>query len=404
MGESAHIAEFVENASWIEISRSAFANNVSVYRNLMESYILLGGVLKGNAYGHGFLQCLEIVHDFIDIIFVINPLDAFRIRKFEKENDLVQKRVVVIGMISPEEMLTCAMKVIEVVITDENWVNYMPHLKRSEKVRGNSFRPLKAHIHIDTGLSREGFQLEDLENKINFLQSNASLVHIQGVMSHFANTEDVTEQSYAFEQMSKLNKAYDIITQKLALPYKLEKHIAQSASTLIISKSQNDLVRVGISLYGLWPSLETKLSSKVVLPELPNLKPVLSWKCKSQSVKKIPTGSYIGYGCTCRADRDLRVGLFPVGYFDGYPRLLSNKGYVLVNGMRCKILGRVMMNHIIVDVTEATRDETHEVVATLIGKDGTETVSAENLAEWAQTINYEIVTRISSHLKRMVVD
>jgi alanine racemase len=404
MGESAHLAEFVEKASWIEVSRSAFANNVSVYRNLMESYILLGGVLKGNAYGHGFLQCLEIMHDFVDVIFVISPLDGHKIRKFEKDNDLVQKRVVVLGAVSPEETLNCAMKVLEVVIADEHWVNYIPHLKRSEKVRGNSFRPLKAHIHIDTGLSREGFLLDDLENKISFLQNNTSLIHVQGVMSHFANTEDVTEQSYAFEQLSKLNKAYEIINQKLALPYKLEKHIAQSASTLVISKTHHDLARVGISLYGLWPSMETKLSAKVVLPELPHLKPVLTWKCKSQSVRKIPLGSYIGYGCTCRADRDLRIGLLPVGYFDGYPRLLSNKGYVLVNGMRCKILGRVMMNHIIVDVTEATRDETHEVVATLIGKDGTESVTAEIIAEWAQTINYEIVTRIGSHLKRMVVD
>jgi alanine racemase len=404
MGDSAHLAEFVENASWLEVSKSAFANNVSVYRNLMESYILLGGVLKGNAYGHGFMQCLEIIHDFVDIIFVISPIDAFKIRKFEKENDRIQKRVVVIGAISPEETIHCAMKVIEVVVADERWAAYLPHLKRSEKVRGNRYRPLKVHIHIDTGLSREGFQLDDLENKIGFLQSNTSLIHVQGVLSHFANTEDVTEQSYAFEQLSKLNKAYEIINQKLALPYKLEKHIAQSAATLLISKSHYDIVRVGIALYGLWPSMETKLSSKVVLPELPLLKPVLTWKCKSQSIKKLPSGTYIGYGCTCRADRDLRIALLPVGYFDGYPRNLSNKGYVLVTGTRCKILGRVMMNHIIVDVTEATGDETHEVVATLIGKDGGESVTAENLAEWAQTINYEIVTRIGSHLKRMVVD
>ncbi|APJ03102.1 alanine racemase [Silvanigrella aquatica] len=404
MGESVHLSEFADHASWVEISRSAFAHNVSVYRNLMESYILLGGVLKGNAYGHGFSQCLEIIHDYVDAIFVISPLDAFKIRKYEKENDLVQKRVIVLGSISPEEIVHCAMKVIEVVISDNHWPSYIPHLKRSEKTRGNSYRPLRAHIHIDSGLSREGFQVDDLPEKISFLHNLSSLIHVQGVMSHFANTEDVTEQSYAFEQMGKLNKAYDVITENLGLEYKLEKHIAQSASTLIIPHSQNDMVRLGISLYGLWPSSETKLSAKIVLPELPHLKAALSWKCKSQSVKKIHSGTYIGYGCTYRAERDLRVALLPIGYFDGYPRHLSNKGYVLVNGTRCKILGRVMMNHIIVDVTEATGDESHEVVATLIGKDGAESVTAENLAEWAQTINYEIVTRIGSHLKRMVVD
>ncbi|KAB8039697.1 alanine racemase [Silvanigrella paludirubra] len=404
MKESVLVDEFAENASWIEISQSAFSKNVSIYRNNLETHILLGAVLKGNAYGHGFLQTLEILHGYVDILFVINPIDAFKIRKYEKENELVQKRVVVLGSISPDEAVACAKKVVEVAITDENWSNYISHLKRSEKEKGNSYRPLKAHIHIDTGLSREGFVLEGLEQKISFLKENESLIHVQGVMSHFANTEDVTEQSYAFEQLSKLDKAHEIVSQFLGLSYHLEKHIAQSASTLIIAKSHYDIARVGISMYGLWSSNETKLSAKVVKSELPSLKPALTWKCKSQSVRKIPSGTYIGYGCSCRAERDLRVALLPVGYFDGYPRLLSNKGHVLVNGVRCKVLGRVMMNHIIVDVTEATSEETNEVVATLIGRDGSESVSAENIAEWAQTINYEVVTRIGSHLKRMVVD
>jgi len=311
---------------------------------------------------------------------------------------------VVLGAISPDEAVLCAKKVVEVAITYENWENYIPFLKRSEKEKGNSYRPLKGHIHIDTGLSREGFLLEGLAQKIEFLKPNKHLIHVQGVMSHFANTEDVTEQSYAFEQLSKFDEAFEIVTQTLDLPYKLEKHIAQSSSTLIIEKSHYDISRVGISLYGLWASNETKLSAKVIKNELPSLKPVLSWKCKSQSVKKIPSGNYIGYGCSCRAERDLRVALLPVGYFDGYPRLLSNKGYVLVKGLRCKILGRVMMNHIIVDVTESTSEDTNEVVATLIGKDGNESVTAEHMADWAQTINYEIVTRIGPHLKRMVVD
>ena len=404
MGEVVQVEEFAENASWIELNRSAFAKNISIYRKVMETHILLGGVLKGNAYGHGFYPCLQILHGYVDILFVISPIDAFKIRKFEKENELVQKRVVVLGSVSAEEAVTCARKVVEVAITDDNWVNCISELKRSEKEKGNSYRPLKGHIHIDTGLSREGFMPENLAEQISFLKGNEHLIHVQGIMSHFANTEDVTEQSYAFEQLSKLDNAYDIVTKTLELSYHLEKHIAQSASTLIMGKSHYDISRVGISLYGLWPSNETKLSAKVVMSELPSLKPVLSWKCKSQSVKIVKSGTYIGYGCSCRAERDLRVALLPVGYFDGYPRLLSNKGYVLVDGLRCKVLGRVMMNHIIVDVTEATSEETNEVVATLIGKDGSESVTAENLADWAQTINYEIVARIGPHLKRMVVD
>lgn len=404
MAESVQIIDHEDCASWIELSKSAIIKNINTYRSQMESHIILGGVIKGNAYGHGFQEILECIHGYVDVLFVISPLDAFKIRKFEKDNELVQKRVIVLGAISPAEAVLCAKKVIEVAITGPFWESYISELRKSEKEKGNSYRQLKAHLHIDTGLSREGFMLEEIQTKLNFLKENNDLIYVQGVMSHFANTEDVTEQSYAFEQIAKLDRAYDLITEELNIGYKLEKHIAQSASTLIIPASHYDIARIGISLYGLWPSNETKLSAKVVKSELPNLKPVLTWKCHSQSIKKISAGTYIGYGCSCRADRDLRVALLPVGYFDGYPRLLSNKGYVLVNGIRCKILGRVMMNHIIVDVTEATRENTSEVVATLLGKDGNEAVSAEQIADWAQTINYEVVTRIAPHLKRLVVD
>lgn len=404
MVESTHLIEFAENSSWLELSRSAFINNINIFRKILPPHILLGCVLKGNAYGHGFLQSLEILHDYVDLIFVISPVDAFKIRKFEKDNELVQKRVVVLGSITAEEAAICAMKVIEATITDAGWQNFVPRLLRSEKERGHIYRPLKVHVHVDTGLTREGFFLSELGSKLEFLAKHPTLFHAQGVMSHFANTEDVTDQSYALEQMAKLDKAYEIITKKLNLSYKLEKHIAQSSASMIIPASRYDLARVGISIYGLWPSSETKLSTKIILPELPRLIPALTWKCQSQSIKKVESRSYIGYGCTCRAERDLIAALFPVGYFDGYPRLLSNKGYVLVDGVRCKILGRVMMNHIVVDVTDVTQDDTRQIIATLIGKSGKESITVDQIAEWAQTINYEIVTRIGAHLKRMVVD
>jgi alanine racemase len=119
-------------------------------------------------------------------------------------------------------------------------------------------------------------------------------------------------------------------------------------------------------------------------------------------VKWLPEGSYVGYGCTWRCSEATRVAVLPVGYFDGYPRMVSGKAHVLVHGRRCPVLGRVMMNHVIVDVTRATHDE-RPLVATLLGRDGDETVSAEALAGWADTIHYEITTRLGAHLGRRVV-
>jgi len=128
----------------------------------------------------------------------------------------------------------------------------------------------------------------------------------------------------------------------------------------------------------------------------------LSWHCKSQLTKWLPSGSYVGYGCTYRCTADTRIAVLPIGYFDGYPRIASARAHVLVNGQRCPVLGRVMMNHLVVDVTRAASGD-EPVMATLIGRDGTEQLSAEQLAAWAQTINYEIVTRLGPHLRREVV-
>jgi alanine racemase len=138
-----------------------------------------------------------------------------------------------------------------------------------------------------------------------------------------------------------------------------------------------------------------------VLGALPELRPVLSWHCPAQLVKWLPAGAYVGYGCTWRCPTGTRIAVLPVGYSDGYPRLLTSRAHVLVNGQRCAVLGRVMMNHVVVDVTRAARGD-EPVVATLLGRDGDEQVTADQLATWAQTINYELVTRVGAHLRRVV--
>jgi len=153
----------------------------------------------------------------------------------------------------------------------------------------------------------------------------------------------------------------------------------------------------------MWPSNEARISARLILKEVPEFKPVLSWKCLSQLVKSIPKGTYVGYGCTYRCDHETVIAVFPVGYFDGYPRLASGKAHVLIHGRRCPVIGRVMMNHMIVDVTGVVQRGESELVATLLGVDGEEKISAELIASWAQTIHYEIVTRIGSHLQRILV-
>src|SRR5437016_224748 len=274
------------------------------------------------------------------------------------------------------------------------------------EIDGAALRPagvrLRAHLHLDTGLGREGFPLADLPRGVEWLAEAADAIEVAGVLSHFANIEDVTEQTYANRQLDVFDEGVRRITSVLKSERPFERHIAASAAALLVPRARQDAVRIGISLYGLWASNETRLSTHSVLGRVPELRPALSWRCPSQLTKWLPAGSYVGYGCTYRCPADTRIAVLPVGYYDGYPRLLSSRAHVLVGGQRCPVLGRVMMNHVVIDVTRAARGD-EPVTATLLGRDGDEQLSADQLASWAQTINYEIVTRIGSHLRRVVV-
>jgi alanine racemase len=393
---------FAAQASWLELSASSLRHNVEVFRALEASAggprRLLGAVLKGNAYGHGFQETLPLIHSHVDVLYLISPQDGLAVRAFERARGLQPRQVLVIGAIGPEEAVALAREGVDAVVADSSWAE-AGALLRSAKLE----RPLRVHVHIDTGLGREGFTLEQLPRDTGFLREYREVFEVVGVLSHFSDTEDVTEQAYALAQLDAFETGMARLVEQLKPAKPLQRHIAASAASLVLPRARYDALRVGIALYGLWPSVETRLSARLVLGEVPTLKPVLTWRCRSQAVKWLPAGSYVGYGCTYRCSEPTRIAVLPVGYFDGYPRLVSGKAHVLVNGRRCPVLGRVMMNHVIVDVTRAVTDE-RPVTATLLGHDGDETVSAESLANWAQTIHYEVVTRLGAHLRRVVVD
>ena len=382
-------------ASWLELSSRAYRTNVAAFRSVLGA-ARLGAVLKGNAYGHGLLETLSLAHGQVDAVYVITPGEALRIRAWEAAHGKAPMQVVVLGAVSPEDCVELARAKVGVAAGDRGFQDAIRGLRAAQL-------SLDVHVHLDTGLGREGFTRAALEaGELDFLATATDVLHLRGVMSHFANTEDVTEQDYARQQLSNFEAGLAMLRARVPGNAPLERHFAASAAAMVLPPARYDVVRAGIGLYGLWPSPETRLSARVLAPQLPLLEPVLRWKAPSQTVKWLPAGSYVGYGCTWRCPVDTRVAVLPVGYWDGYPRLASGKAHVLVNGRRCAVLGRVMMNHLIVDVTQAVHDE-RPLVATLLGHDGDETISTELISSWAQTIHYETVTRLGAHLERRVV-
>jgi alanine racemase len=368
-------------ASFIELDASAVRHNTAVYRGLLGD-TALGCVLKGNAYGHGLPGMAALFRDHVDTTYVIEAEDALVALRAG------HRRVLVIGVVSPDEAVTLARAGAELVLAGPGWFPIAAAV-------GAAGERLRIHLHIDSGLSREGARPEEVHTVFAGVYDGA--LDVIGVLTHFADTEDVTEHTYARSQLACFERGVAAVTALVGRA--VERHAAASAAALVLPESRLDVVRVGIALYGLWPSRETRLSAALVHGALPELRPVLSWRCPSQLVKAVPAGSYVGYGCTHRCTRDSILAVLPVGYFDGYPRLLSGRAHVLVRGQRCPVVGRVMMNHILVDVTD-TAAPGERVEATLIGCDGEETLSADQLADWANTINYELVARLPPHLRR----
>ncbi len=386
-------------ASWVELDLAALAENLGQLRGVVGASVRVGAVIKGNAYGHGLQACLPALHAHADVLYAIQAQEALAVRALEAERGLEPKQVVVIGAFLPEEAVALAAADVVCVVADASGAD------AATAVATAGGPPLRVHVHLDTGLSREGFLPEQVASGLAWLADAGDAVRVEGVLTHFADTEDVTEQRQALAQLSAFERGCEALVahlEALGRPTTLERHAAASAPALVLPQSRFDVVRVGISAYGLWPSRETRLSARQVLGVVPVLRPVLTWRAPIQAVKRVPAGSYVGYGCTHRCSHDTDVAVLPVGYWDGYPRLASGRAHVLVRGARCPVLGRVMMNHIVVDVTGVVGAARGDV-ATLLGHDAEEQITAEEMAGWAQTIHYEIVTRLGAHLRREVV-
>jgi len=368
---------------WIELNAAALKHNIEVFRKLAGTALMVP-VIKSNAYGHGLKETYEILAGSQPEWLGVNYLSeaaALRLLGY-------QKRILVVGPIHPKACLEAFQLDADIFLSEETTLQEWIATADTSKAR--------AHLKIDTGMSRQGFLPEQTAALIGrLLKHKEKLV---GICSHFSNVEDVLEQTYANQQIDAFNS---VAHQFHSAGFKLTSHMAASSSALIMQSSRFDLIRVGISIYGLWPSRATQLSFLQSFGKLVELEPVLSWKTEVAIVKSVHAGQFIGYGCTYKALRDMTIAVLPVGYYEGYPRLASNRGHVLIRGQRCPIVGRICMNMMMVDISHIPAVITGEAV-TLIGHDGAEHLDAAQIGEWADTIHYEIVTQLNPAIPRRV--
>jgi alanine racemase len=372
----------------LRISLAALRHNAELLR-AMVGPTHAAFVVKGNAYGHGAVETALAIEGSAVKLCVYSLDEAVELR-----DGGVTASILILGPIPPADLETAVEIEAEVALWDTG--HYVRQLAAAAKQRHTRAR---AHVKINTGLNRLGISSDSLADAVeDYVQLHD--LEIAGIFSHLAAAEEL-DSPYTMQQLERFNRAYAAAEHTLAehgpLPIR---HIAASAAAMLWPQTRLDMSRFGIALYGLWPSAQTR--EAVNGAKLP-LQPVLSYVTEVVAVQHIAAGDPVGYGTTFHAPRAMGVGVIPLGYADGIPRALSNKGTVLVDGRRCAIVGRVAMNMCFIDLTHAPGAHVGSTV-TLIGRDGDAEISADDWAEWAETINYEIVTRLPAHLTREFSD
>lgn len=374
-------------ASIVEISSKNLIHNLNQFKKKVGKKAKMMAVVKANAYGHGIKKVAKIVSQ--------NKIDWFGVNSLEEGLLLRQLKmkqpILVLGYIPLVEIKKAIEKELSFVVYNPETV------KKANSVASRLKRKAKIHLKIETGTNRQGIQLADLTSFIQFCL-NKENIQVQGIYTHYANVEDTLDHHFAMSQLKKFKKAVDLVYQQGIEPIC---HTACSAAAILYPKTYFDLIRLGISLYGLWPSREVEVLANHSRKKI-NLKPVLSWKSIIAQIKEVDEGETVGYGRSYKANRKMKIAIVPVGYWDGYDRRLSNHGRVLVKGQFVPIVGRICMNILMVDVS-GIDDLSPEETVVLLGKQGRNEITANELAEKIGTINYEVVTRINSLITRKVI-
>lgn len=371
--------------SYIELSKKNLIHNIKQFRRIVKQGTKIAGVVKANAYGHGDVEVVKILNPYVDY-FQINSIE-----ELEKIKPYTKKPILLLGYVGKSD-ITHAIK-LGCILT---CFDLHHALLINESARKLNVKQ-KVHISIDAHLGREGLLPSQVKVFLKEIKKMKNF-SIDGIYAHFANIEDTTDFTYALKQIKAYEEAVKFFKEN---GYKnIKTHISATSGVLAYEKWKglHTIVRVGIGLYGMWPSEELQKIWKKKI----ELKPVMRYITHIAQTKNLQVGESIGYGATFTTRKNMTVAVIPQGYSNGVSRLSSNNGEVLIKGKRAPILGRVAMNMFVVDVSHIKGVKPEDEVV-IIGSQKAENIKAEDLAKNTQTINYEVTTRINPLLPRVII-
>lgn len=381
MNEESNIEEY--HRAYAEINLEALRKNVLASRSMLPEGTGIIAVVKTDAYGHGAVQVAEAVRDLVAGYAVATLDEALELR-----NAGIDSPILILGYISPREYQEAVRQ--DIILSIYSY----EQAEELSKFAGKMGRRGRCHIKVDTGMNRIGFpakRMEDMEPTAEVIERIKALPNLicDGIFMHFA-TADEADKSKARKQYENFCTLIDVLKEKnITFTYR---HCSNSAAIVDMPECTFEWVRQGITLYGLKPS-ET-LQNPV------KLYPVMSLKCHVVHIKTIYAGDEVSYEGIYKADCERRIATISIGYGDGYPRSLSNKGYVLIRGKKAPITGRVCMDQLMVDITDIPQVELEDDV-TLMGEDSGSIITAEELGNLSGRFNYELVCDINKRVKRL---
>lgn len=367
--------------TWVEVSSRAIEQNAAALKKLLADEVAMMAIVKSNAYGHGMARAAAAaLKGGASWLGVDEITEALQLRA-----EGFTCPILVLGYTLPGFYKVAADKKISITVSSLESLQALAKMRFSKRLR--------IHIKFDTGLHRQGILETYVQQVVRTISAKNFPATIEGAYTHFAAMEDPMKSEYSKAQTRTFKSIVAKLNQKGFAPIT---HASASSGILFSKDFHFDMSRAGIALYGLWPSPEIRKWAG----ESVTFTPALTWKTIVSEVKLVNKGSKVGYDLTHELARNSRIAIIPVGYWHGLPRSLSNRGSVLVCGKKANIIGRVSMDMTIIDVTDIpTVKQGDEVV--IIGRQDKALISAEEAADKAGTINYELVTRINPLIPRV---
>ncbi len=366
---------------YAKINLDNIKKNIHTVREKFGDGVKVMGIVKANAYGHGAVEVAKAMEEAGVGYFGVAAIDE----ALELRQNGIKTPILILGQIFIQDYITAIENDITCTVAESDTA------RRLSATALSIGKKADVHIKIDTGMGRIGFQTD--ENGYNEVKSlfNLEGLNITGVFTHFA-CADMKDKTFTENQKNKFLEFTDKLTD---YGYKIPmRHMYNSASVLDLDGYSGEMVRCGIMAYGLYPSDE--VSKEMVLY------PAFEFKSSISFVKDVKKGFTVSYGSTFVTEKDMKIATVPVGYADGYPRYLSSKGEVLVNGVRCKIIGRICMDQFMIDATHMPDIKIGDEV-TLVGTQGNETITVEDISDPEARFNYEFVCLITPRVHRVYI-